>query len=199
MKADERETLGRGWRHSLDFDIPLVGTLIHNVYNRAFRELGVTRSQAVALVFLAEYGPMSQSDLAQRIALGKAATGSLIRRMEEAGLLTRSADPSDGRNRLVALDAAGAELIDGFSVIGHEIGERLRDGITPAERRLVADVLERMRNNLEALEQTGVESGVLDECGTTDAGLGDRVRSGERARPRRGAWKEPAREHQPAG
>lgn len=142
----------RGWRHSLDFDIPLVGTLIHNVYNRALRQLGVTRSQAVALVFLAEYGAMTQSEIAQRIVLGKAATGTLIRQMEEAGLVSRTADPGDGRSRMVVLGDTGAELIEKFSVIGRELGERMREGITPAERRLVADVLTRMRSNLEELD-----------------------------------------------
>ena len=168
MTPDHEELSGRGWRHSLDFDIPLVGTLIHNAYNRALRQLGVTRSQAVALVFLAEYGAMTQSEIAQRIVLGKAATGTLIRQMEEAGLVSRTADPGDGRSRMVALGDAGAELIEKFSVIGRELGERMRVGTTPAERRLVADVLTRMRENLESFDPSLVVMD-LDELEGADA------------------------------
>jgi DNA-binding MarR family transcriptional regulator len=159
----EAELPGRGWRHSLDFQIPLVGTMVHNAYNRALRQLGMTRSQAVALVFLAEYGAMTQSELAQRIVLGKAATGTLLRQMEEAGLVSRTSDPGDGRSRLVSLGDAGAELIERFSSIGLELGERLRDGITPAERRLVADVLSRMQANLESFDPACVVALELDE------------------------------------
>jgi DNA-binding MarR family transcriptional regulator len=163
VTADELDSSGRGWRHSLDFHIPLVGTLIHNAYNRALRDLGVTRSQATALVFLAEYDSMSQSDLAQRIGLGKAATGTLLRQMEEAGLVTRTVDPGDGRSRMVSLGEAGAKVIERFSVIGRDLGERMREGITPAERRLVADVLDRLRMNLEQLDPACVRSGDLDD------------------------------------
>jgi DNA-binding MarR family transcriptional regulator len=169
MSPADGDLPGRGWRHSLDFDIPLVGTLIHNAYNRAFRRLGVTRSQAVALVFLAEFGAMTQSELAQRIVLGKAATGTLLRQMEEAGLVRRTADPGDGRSRLVTLGEAGAALIERFSVIGLELGERMRDGITPAERRLVADVLRRMQANLESFDPACVVAPDLDDLEGAEA------------------------------
>jgi hypothetical protein len=53
---------------------------------------------------------------------------------------------------MVSLGDAGADLVERFSVIGVQLGERLRQGVTGAERRLVADVLSRIRENLESLD-----------------------------------------------
>jgi DNA-binding MarR family transcriptional regulator len=150
--SDDRRGVSRRWRYSLDFDLPEVGQIMHRVYNRAFRDLGVTRNQAVALVYLAEYGLISQTDLARRVGLGKASMGVLIDQMEQAGFVTRQADAVDRRARLVGLGPRGEELIEEFSVIGHDLAERMRVGTTSAERRMVADVLKRIRANLEAIE-----------------------------------------------
>lgn len=155
-QAPRDAATSRGWRNSLEFHIPQLGNLMHNVYNREFRRLGVTRSQAVALVQLGEYGTLSQSQLAKLVGVGKAATGTLVQQMEDLGLISRQADPTDARNRLVSLAPTGAELVEEFGVIAHNLGVRIRAGITPAERRLVADVLLRMRANLESIESEAI-------------------------------------------
>ena len=44
MNDELDDGVNRGWQEPLGYYIPQVGNRMHNVYNRAFRALGVRRS-----------------------------------------------------------------------------------------------------------------------------------------------------------
>ena len=52
------------------------------VYDAAFRPAGVTRAQAAVLSYLVSDDGMSQSELADRLDIGKVALGSLVDKLE---------------------------------------------------------------------------------------------------------------------
>jgi DNA-binding MarR family transcriptional regulator len=60
---------------------------------------------------LARAGPRSAADLAAEIGLDRSGVSRRASRLEEAGLLHRVADPSDGRSVLLVLTDSGASAV----------------------------------------------------------------------------------------
>jgi DNA-binding MarR family transcriptional regulator len=72
---------------------------------------GVTPSQLSALSTLDRHGPMRLADLADHEGIARSTITRLVRQLEEAGLITRNADPQDGRCTIAALAPKGRDLL----------------------------------------------------------------------------------------
>src|SRR3954452_10601615 len=69
-------------------------------------------SQGAALATIARHGPLTPSELAARERIQRPTATRVLGRLEEAGLVARTADPADRRSSLVAATPAGHELLD---------------------------------------------------------------------------------------
>jgi DNA-binding MarR family transcriptional regulator len=74
-------------------------------------EVGLTMAQMVAMMLLEKMGPISVSSVAACIKLSPAAASHMVDRLVVAGLVGRSEDPADRRQKRIAITAAGRELI----------------------------------------------------------------------------------------
>jgi DNA-binding MarR family transcriptional regulator len=75
-------------------------------------EVGLTMAQMVALMILQKMGTtMSVSSVAACIKLSPAAASHMVERLVVAGLVGRSEDPADRRQKRIAITNAGRELI----------------------------------------------------------------------------------------
>ncbi|MCS0494667.1 MarR family transcriptional regulator [Ancylobacter sp. MQZ15Z-1] len=70
---------------------------------------GLTWSQTVALARLEEIGPTTTADLARAESVKPQSMGATLAEMEREGLVERRPHPTDGRQVLFALTAAGIE------------------------------------------------------------------------------------------
>ncbi|MGF3053321.1 MarR family winged helix-turn-helix transcriptional regulator [Microbacterium sp. YY-03] len=61
------------------------------------------------LSFLASDGPLTASDIAERLMLDKGHLSRMIKDLDERGLITREADPTDKRATLLSVSEAGRE------------------------------------------------------------------------------------------
>jgi DNA-binding MarR family transcriptional regulator len=75
---------------------------------------GVDRQTYPVLSGLARLGPQSAARLADEIGIDRSGTSRYANRLEAAGLLERSPDPSDGRATLLALTPAGHTAVTGL-------------------------------------------------------------------------------------
>ena len=64
-----------------------------------------------ALATVERHGPLTPSELAIRERVQRPTVTRLVCRLEEEGLVTRAADPTDGRSALVSITPAGRELL----------------------------------------------------------------------------------------
>ncbi len=80
------------------------------VYQRLLKPLGLTYPQYLALLVLWEHGDSSVSDLGEKLFLDSGTLTPLLKRMEQAGLLSRNRDPEDERRVVVSLTAEGKNL-----------------------------------------------------------------------------------------
>jgi len=108
-------------------------------------ELSPSLSSALATV--ERHGPLTPSELAERERVQRPTATRLVARLEEDGLVTRTADPSDGRSFLVAVTGEGRALLarmrrrkDAY------LADRLKR-LDPSERATLAEaaaILERL-------------------------------------------------------
>jgi len=73
---------------------------------------GLSPSQWSALVTVEDHEPLRIGDLADREAVSAPTATRLVASLEEAGLLSRTSDPSDRRTAYVALTQAGREKLE---------------------------------------------------------------------------------------
>lgn len=136
------------WDQRLGFLMHDVSRLRRTVFDDYMKPLNITRSQWWVLAYLSRHDGMIQSDLANVLELGKAALGSLIDRLEASGVVRRGADESDRRAKRVYLSAAGAQLIKEMNLRSHDMSELILEGLSDEERRALAELLIRVKQNL---------------------------------------------------
>jgi DNA-binding MarR family transcriptional regulator len=87
---------------------------------------GLSPSQWSAMAMVEEKEPLRIGDLAEREGVSAPTATRLVASLEEAGLLSRTADPADRRTAYVALTAAGREKLEwARSVRTASLAERL--------------------------------------------------------------------------
>src|SRR3954470_16232589 len=109
-------------------------------------------SQGAALATIACHGPLTPSELAARERIQRPTATRVLARLEEAGLIERTADVSDRRSFRVAATPAGAELLDAVRDRKDAYLARRLDRLSPedlAALERAAGILERM------LEESG--------------------------------------------
>lgn len=122
--------------------------LIRDAYDTVLAPLDLNLTSASLLAYVAENGAITQTALAERLGIGRAAAGAQVDRLEERGLVSRDADAEDRRVWLVTTTPAGAGLTDQIAEIDAELREQLRSGIDRQERQVLASLLVRLQNNL---------------------------------------------------
>lgn len=127
---------------------------IRTVYELALEPLGLNLSQASLLSYVEQFGPQSQTYLAERLSLGRAATGTVIDVLERRGLVERCPNPADRRVWLVAMTEAGKEMVDRIATIDAKFRTELRHGISRSERQQLAAIILRLQANLERMTPT---------------------------------------------
>jgi DNA-binding MarR family transcriptional regulator len=115
-------------------------------YSRVFAELGLPEGAYGTLVALRRAGPpyeLTPSELARSRMMTSGGMTAALDRLERAGLLSRSPNPSDRRGTLIKLTDRGRTLVD-----------RAMEAHAQAEHELLAALGERERRRLGELLRT---------------------------------------------
>ena len=79
-----------------------------------FLDVGITMAQAKVLHVVAASGEVHMSELVHALGVSVSTVSELVDRLVEHGFVARHDDPSDRRQVVVSLTAAGVELVDRF-------------------------------------------------------------------------------------
>lgn len=153
--------------HGADFD-PTVLALTLTLYRTmtAFdraeaAELaphGLTVSQFNILTVLHRADrPLTMGELGHAVSVRPANLTGVVDGLTRRSLVERQINPFDRRSYLITNTPAGEEFLAGF-LPGHwSYLDRLMRGLTSAERGVLADLLERFRQSVEAADQSPAE------------------------------------------
>jgi len=121
-----------------------------------FRPFNLTDVQ-FNLMMLLEYqaGPdegLSQAQLSKMMLVNPANITSLIDRMEKAGLVARTAAPTDRRYNIIKLTLKGKQLLDRAAPLYVQEVGRIMGVLKQAEQEQLVEMLERVRDNINQTE-----------------------------------------------
>jgi DNA-binding MarR family transcriptional regulator len=145
MASNSHET---DWELRLGFLIHDVSRLRRSAFDRCLKPLKVTRSQWWVLAYLSRQDGMTQSQLAEKLDLGKVAIGGLIDRLERSGFVRRDADASDRRVNRIFLQPKSQQLIARMRRINHEMNRQILASISATHLESTARTLGTMKQNL---------------------------------------------------
>jgi MarR family transcriptional regulator for hemolysin len=130
----------------IGFDLIDAGRLYTRYFHERYRRLSLTHCRA--LLALAQNQGITQSRLAELIALDSAALGRVLDHLEDSRWAKRHPHPEDRRARsLVITDEARALLPFMWSVVAESQRDALH-GFSAEERQFLMSALERVLANL---------------------------------------------------
>ena len=124
-------------------------------FERHASEISLTLVQCKVLVHLEKNEGVSQAKLAELTALEPMMMVRTLDRMEADHLLERRADPADRRARRLFLTRKARPLLEEIWRLADRTRNEMFAGISKADRDTCMRVLERMHENMSALNNVG--------------------------------------------
>lgn len=136
-----------------------VARLLRTVFDRRVRRLGLTRAQWLVLTRLHRRPGLNQSELADHLEIEKASAGRLIDRLELKGWIERRPDAHDRRVNRVHLTPRAEQVHAAIWPIATATVDDALDDLDAGERRLLADLMSRVKWKLQSLAEREPASG----------------------------------------
>lgn len=93
--------------------------LLFDRIGQLLRPLGVSSAGGLVLGQLRDHGPMSPSELGERLIVTRATVTGVVDSLERRGYVQRSPNPDDRRGIIVGLTAAGLDVVARVRTIVH--------------------------------------------------------------------------------
>jgi DNA-binding MarR family transcriptional regulator len=110
--------------NQLCFSLYATSLAVNRAYKPMLDRLGITYPQYLVLLALWEEDALSVGAIAGRLGLESSTVTPLVKRLEAAGLVTRTRNPHDERQVQVRLTARGAALREACGCLAEALIER---------------------------------------------------------------------------
>jgi len=119
---------------------------MNKVYRKLLKKLDLTYPQYLVMLVLWEQDDLTVSEIGARLYLDSATLTPLLKRLEAAGLLSRTRSAADERQVVIALSDAGRAMAPEAAVIFEQVG--CATACAPAELATIKQGLEMLRGKL---------------------------------------------------
>lgn len=139
------------------------------VFDRLVSGFGMHRSQHHMLMDLARAPQsISQKELAEQAGVTAAAVTGTLRKLEECGMVERHIAADDNRYREITLTDKGRETAEMTHRWFIGADQAMFRGFSEAELETFIAAMEKLRNNLQAMESGEIEIKPLDQAELPD-------------------------------
>lgn len=138
--------------NQLCFTLYATSMAINRMYKPMLDEMGITYPQYLVLNALGETDGMSVGSIAHRLALESSTITPLVKRMEQAGLVTRQRSQADERLVQVDLTPSGRALLVQCNCLNETLIER--SGMKLAELQALNRQIQTLRDALNRGQAT---------------------------------------------
>ena len=135
---------------NIAFEIAETALVLRREFDRRAAELGVTRAQWRVLSRLSRQDGLRQVELAEALDVEPITLCRMIDRLEEAGLVTRHADPADRRAWRLHITTAARPLVEKLRRLADDMAAEAFASIDPKELETTRRVLAQIRENAGA-------------------------------------------------
>lgn len=125
----------------LGYWLRFVSNHVSQAFARKVEGRGVTVAEWVVMRELLDVDAMAPSRLAERIGMTRGAITKLADRLIAKDLVTRAADPADGRAQTLALTPAGRALVPELAALADANDSEFFGALTPEERTALTRIL----------------------------------------------------------
>lgn len=108
MKYDYREAMKLS--NQLCFPLYAASRNIINLYTPLLKQLGLTYTQYIVLLVLWEKDGITVGEICEKLRLDNGTVSPLLKKMEQAGIVTRKRSPEDDRVVIITLTEEGKTL-----------------------------------------------------------------------------------------
>ncbi len=112
------------------------------------RQVGVMKEEFKVLIAL-RIGSLSHGTLSRELKVSTGAMTNRLDKLEQAGLIARSKDPSDRRGVLLELTPAGRKKLDEYLDLGASRERELLTGLSDREKEQLARLLRKLVASLQ--------------------------------------------------
>ena len=144
---------------NVGFLVSDVSRLLRRRFDARARLIGVTRAQWRVLTTLSRAEGINQGGLADRLEVEPITLCRMIDRLEEAGHVERRRDPTDRRAWRIYLTDTSRPLLDKLHVVADGLLDDALAGIDDNSRTLFSETLQRIRDNLTAIDTNEADHG----------------------------------------
>ena len=124
--------------------------------DRRIKPLSLSVGQVPVVLLLAEERELSQKDLVARAVIEQPAMAAILKRMEAGDLVTRCADPRDGRASLFRLTRKARGVLGHLTQAIDDGNRQALAGFSAGEKALFIAMLQRVIRNLTVEENADV-------------------------------------------
>ncbi len=139
---------------SLGFLLHDATRLVRRRFEARAADLGLTSAQWRALVHVLRAGRASQARLAERLEIEPISVSRLIDRMVEGGWVTRDADPTDRRARIVVPTDKSLKTFEEARDLAEVVYAQALAGLSPETRQTLMGALRTIVSNLSEPGET---------------------------------------------
>lgn len=125
---------------------------VHRVLNLLLGELDLSLAQHEILVALRNRPGQTQQELSNRLMLVKSNASALIRKLEGRGLVRRTPDPDDTRNKRVRLTRAGQALVRKSFALQNRVIKAMADVMSDGELEHTQAIMKRVGAAVDELK-----------------------------------------------
>jgi DNA-binding MarR family transcriptional regulator len=135
----------------------IVGSMFHDIahlirlrIDEMLKPYDLTRLKWLSIGILSQNEGLTQTGLAERLELKAAATGKLVDRLVERGLVERRSDPDDRRAHRLFATKKSLALLTELEPLGENIRDHVLANLTEQEIGTLSSVLQKIKSNLTA-------------------------------------------------
>jgi len=123
--------------------------LIFDRIGRLLRPLNVSAAGGLVLGILRDRGPMSPSELGERLIVTRATVTGVVDSLERRGFVRRSPNPADRRSLLVEITPSGLTVLQELRTLVHRNEKAWLAALSDAELRGYIELLHRIQDSLD--------------------------------------------------
>lgn len=136
-----------------------VTLLFRKHFDRRAVKFGLTRAQWRATKMLHHREGLRQTELADLLEMEPIAVGRVIDRLQAAGFVERRPDPHDRRAWRLSVTEQARVIVGDMELIARDLRKDASRGIAYEELAQALDVLNRIKENLQALDGAETPAG----------------------------------------
>lgn len=132
--------------------------------SKSASKVGLYFGQPSMLRYIIDHDACTQKEVAEAMHISPASAATSLKRIEKAGLITRTADPSDNRKNHLSVTEKGRQALGEFHKICDSTDKEMFKGFTREEIDTLHGLLLRLHENLDSRSYTPQEiSSLLNE------------------------------------